>query len=144
MNIYDQVLLTLQVDNHDMIRLMHLVLIICMLISILTVLSIRTAVFSLTVIYPNVVLTVAFIPTVVYILTVDYSLSNCSQQHNSHSYFHVTFISSYPAVRVQIYAYVKMLRNNKLTHYLLERKAIAASLQLHEERTTALVKGSVA
>ena len=91
-----------------------------------------------------------FIPTVVYILRVVSSLSDCSQQHR-HSYVHVIFISAYPAVRVKIYAYVNILgRNdyNKLTHYLLERKAIAASLQLCEGKIgimqmTALVKGSV-
>ena len=78
-----------------------------MLISILTVLSILTAVSSLTVVYPKVVPTVVFIPTVVYILTVVSSLSDYSPQHSPHSYFHVIFISAYPAVCVQFYAYVE-------------------------------------
>ena len=78
-----------------------------MLISILTVLSILTAVSSLTVVYPKVVPTVVFIPTVVYILTVVSSLSDYSPQHSPHSYFHVIFISAYPAVLVQFYAYVQ-------------------------------------
>ena len=65
-------------------------------------LSILTAVSSLTVIYPKVVL---LIQTVVYILTVVSSFCNCSQQHHSpHSYFHVIFISAYPAVQVRMYA----------------------------------------
>ena len=85
-----------------------------MLISILTVLSILTAVSSLTVVYPKVVLTVVFIPTVVYILTVVSSLSDYSPQHSPHSYFHVIFISAYPAVRVKFYAYVNMLGRNDL------------------------------
>ena len=63
-------------------------LIICVFISTLT--SIRTAVSILTVVYPKVVL------TVVYILTVVSSLSDCSQQHSPHFYFHVIFISAYP------------------------------------------------
>ena len=37
------------------------------------------------------------------------SLSDYSPQHSPHSYFHVIFISAYPAVRVKIYAYVNML-----------------------------------
>ena len=85
-----------------------------MLISILTVLSILTVVSSPTVVYPKVVLTVVFIPTVVYILTVVSSLSDCSPQHSPHSYFHVIFISAYPAVRVKLYAYVNMLGRNDL------------------------------
>ena len=90
-----------------------------MLISILTVLSILTAVSSLTVVYPKVVLTVVFIPTVVYILTVVTSLSDYSPQHSPHSYFHVTFICAYPAVRVIFYAYVNMLgRNDLIINYL--------------------------
>ena len=64
-----------------------------------------------------------FIPTVVYILTVVSSLSDYSPQHSPHSYFHVIFISAYPAVRIQFYAYVQLF-NNKLTYYLLERKAV--------------------
>ena len=89
-----------------------------MLISILKVLSILTAVSSLTVVYPNVVLTVVFIPTVVYILTVVSSLSDYSPQHSPHSYFHVNFISAYPAVRVKCYAYANMLgRNDLITNY---------------------------
>ena len=48
-----------------------------------------------------------FIPTVVYILTVVSSLSDYSQQHNPHSYFYVIFISAYPAVRVNFYAYAQ-------------------------------------
>ena len=43
---------------------------------------------------------VVFIPTVVYILTVVSSLSDYSPQHSPHAYFHVIFISAYPAVRV--------------------------------------------
>ena len=113
-----------------------------MLISILTVLSILTAISSLTVVYPKVVLTVVypkviltvvypkvvltvvFIPTVVYILTVVSSLSDYSPQHSPqhspHSYFHVIFISAYPAVRVKFYAYVNMLdRNDIITNELI-------------------------
>ena len=86
-----------------------------MFITILTVLSILTAVSSLTVVYPKVVLTIVFIPTVVYILTVVSSL-DYSPQHNPHSYFHVIFISAYPAVRVNFYAYAQRF-NNKLTYY---------------------------
>ena len=77
-----------------------------MLISILTVLSILTAVSTLTVVYPKVVLTVVFIPTVVYIRTVVSSLSDFTPQYSPHYYFHVIFISAYPAVRVQFYAVV--------------------------------------
>ena len=80
-----------------------------MLISILTVLSILTAVSSLTVVYPKVVPTVVFIPTVVYILTVVSSRSDYSLQHSPHSYFHVIFISAYPAVRVQFYEQTNLL-----------------------------------
>ena len=85
-----------------------LVLTICVLISIQTVLSILTAVSSLTVVYPKVVL------TVVYILTVVSSLSEYSPQHSLHSYYHIIFISVYPAVRAKIYAYVNMLSRNDL------------------------------
>ena len=55
-------------------------------------------------------------PTVVYILTVVSSLSDYSSQHSPHSlsYFHVIFISAYPAVRVIFYAYVNMLGRNDL------------------------------
>ena len=103
----------------------------------LTVLSILTVVSNPTVVYPKVVLTVVFIPTVVYILTVVSSLSDYSPQHSPHSlsYFHVIFISGYPAVRVKFYAYANAWQkwfHNKLTYYLLERKADTASLQLHE------------
>ena len=56
-----------------------------------------------------------FIPTVVYILTVVSSLSDYSPQHSPHSYFHVIFISAYPAVQVKFYAYVNMLVRNDLT-----------------------------
>ena len=59
-------------------------------------------------------LTVVFIPIVVYILTVVSSLSDYSPQHSPHSYFHVIFISAYPAVRVKFYAYVNMLGRNYL------------------------------
>ena len=55
-----------------------------------------------------------FIPTVVYILTVASSISDYSPQHSPHSYFHVIFISAYPAVRVKFYAYVNMLGRNDL------------------------------
>ena len=55
---------------------------------------------------------VVFIPTVVYILTVVSSLPDYSPQHSPHSYFHVIFISAYPAVRVKIYAYVNTLGRN--------------------------------
>ena len=60
------------------------------------------------------------------------SLSDSSQQHSPHFYFHAIFISAYSAVRVKIYAYVNMLGRNDqlLTMYLPERKAIATSLQL--------------
>ena len=64
--------------------------------------------FQLIVVYPKVV-PVVFIPTLVYILTVVSSLSDCSPHHSPHSYFHVIFISAYPAVRVKICAYVNML-----------------------------------
>ena len=80
------------------------------------------------------ILTVVFIPTVVYILTVVYSLSDYSSQHSPHSlsYFHVIFISAYPAVRVKFYAYVNMLgRNDLITTNLLFATG-AASLQLCE------------
>ena len=56
--------------------------------------------------HPKVVLSVVFIPTVVYILTVVSSLSDYSPQHSPHSYFHVIFISVYPAVRVKICALI--------------------------------------
>ena len=62
-------------------------------------------------------LVVVFIPTVVYILTVVSSLSDYSPQHSPHSYFHVIFISAYPAVRVKCYAYVNMLGRNDLITY---------------------------
>ena len=79
-------------------------------------LSILTADSSLTMVYPKVVLTVVFIPTVAYILTVVSSLSDYSSQHSPHSlsYFHVIFISAYPALRVKFYAYVNMLGRNDL------------------------------
>ena len=69
-------------------------------------------------VYPKVVLTVVFIPTVAYILTVVSSLSDYSSQHSPHSlsYFHVIFISAYPALRVKFYAYVNMLGRNDLTN----------------------------
>ena len=67
-------------------------------------------------VYPKVVVTVVFIPTVVYILTVVSSLSDYSPHHSPHSYFHVIFISAYPAVRVKFYAYVNMLRNDLITN----------------------------
>ena len=66
-----------------------------------------------------------FIPTVAYILTVVSSLSDYSSQHSPHSlsYFHVIFISAYPALRVKFYAYVNMLgRNDLITNYLLFAK----------------------
>ena len=143
--------------DHDMIKLMHFRAdhwswsSIYMFISILTVLSILTAVSSLTVVYPKVVLTMVFIPTVVYILTVVSSLSDYSPQHNPHSYFHVIFISAYPAVRVNFYAYAQWF-NNKLTYYLLETKAVCkpATIDITTRREetnagttqmTALVKG---
>ena len=48
------------------------------------------------------------------------SLSDYSPQHSPHSYFHVIFISAYPAVRVKFYAYVNMLgRNDLITTNLL-------------------------
>ena len=77
----------------------------------LTVLSILTADSSPTMVYPKVVLTVVFIPTVAYILIVVSSLSDYSSQHSPYSlsYFHVIFISAYPALRVKFYAYVNML-----------------------------------
>ena len=89
------------------------------------------------------------------ILTVVSSLSDYSPQHSPHSYFHVIFISAYPAVRVKFYAYVNMLgRNewfNKLTYYLLEREAVCKPATKRREETnsgttqmTALVKGSLA
>ena len=62
---------------------------------------------SALVVYPKVVPTVVFIPTVIYILTVVSSLSDYSPQHSPHSYFHVIFISAYPAVQVQFYACVQ-------------------------------------
>ena len=62
------------------------------------------------VVYPKVVLTVVFITTVVYILTVVSSLSD----YSPNSYFHVIFISAYPAVRVQFYAYVQWFNLNLL------------------------------
>ena len=62
----------------------------------------------LTVVYPKVVL------LVVYILTVVSSLSDSSQQHGPHFYFHAIFISAYSAVRVKIYIYVNMLGINDL------------------------------
>ena len=137
--------------DHDMIKLMHFRAdhwswsSIYMFISILTVLSILTAVSSLTVVYPKVVLTMVFIPTVVYILTVVSSLSDYSPQHNPHSYFHVIFISAYPAVRVHFYAYAQWF-NNKLTYYLLETKAVCKSATIDNNyakgsKMTALVKG---
>ena len=72
-----------------------------------------------------------FIPTVVYILTVVSSLSDYSSQHSPHSlsYFHVKFISAYPAVQVKFYAYANMLGSNKLIT-ICQRKPVAASLQL--------------
>ena len=94
-----------------------------MLISILTVLSILTAVSSLTVV---------FIPTAVYILTVVSSLSVHTQ---SNSYFHVIFISAYPAVQVKLYAYVNMLgRNNLISNYvtICWKGKQSASLHLRE------------
>ena len=126
-----------------------------MLIFILTVLSILTAVSSPTVVYPKVVLTVVFIPTVVYILTVVSSLSDYSPQHSPHSYFHVIFISAYPAVRVKFYAYVNMLGRNDLitqTNLLFAGKESSrckpATMRREETnagttRMTALVKGSM-
>ena len=86
-----------------------------MLISILTVLSILTAVSSLTVV---------FIHTVVYILTVVSSLSVHTQSTLLFScYFHVIFISAYPAARVKFYAYVHMLdRNDLITNLLFAEK----------------------
>ena len=84
--------------------------------------------------------TVVFIPTVVYILTVASSLSDYSPQHSPHSYFHVIFISAYPAVQVQFYAYVQWF-NNKLTYYFLERKAVCKpatiNITTRREETTA-------
>ena len=55
-------------------------------------------------------------PTVSYILTVVSSLSDYSPQNSPHSlsYFHVIFISAYPAVRVKFYVYVNMLGRNDL------------------------------
>ena len=84
---------------------------------------------SLTVVYPKVVLTVVFIPTVVYILTVVSSLSDYSPQHSLHSYFHVIFISAYPAVRVKFYAYVNMLGRNYLKQTNLLFAGKESSLQ---------------
>ena len=52
----------------------------------------------------GLVRTVVFIPTVVYILTVVSSLSD----YSPHSYFHVIFITAYPALRVKFYAYINM------------------------------------
>ena len=62
-----------------------------------------------------------FIPTVVYILTVVSSLSDYSSQHSPHSlsYFHVIFISAYPAVRVKFYAYVNI--PGRLTNLLFAK-----------------------
>ena len=40
-------------------------------------------------------------------------------------------LSAYPAVGVKFYEYVNMIAD-KLTYYLLERKAVAANLQLRE------------
>ena len=72
----------------------------------------------LTVVYPKVVLTVVFIMTVVYILTVVPSLSDCSQQHSPQFYFHVIFITAYPAV-LYAYACVNMLGRNDLLTALM-------------------------
>ena len=132
------------------------VLIICVLISILTGVSILTAVSILTVVYPKVVLPVVFLTalyiltvistlsdssTVVYILTMVSSLSDSSQQHSPHflfsCFFHqCLFCCMSKNLCIQ---YVNILGRNdlitaliKLTHYLPERKAIAASLQLRE------------
>ena len=65
----------------------------------------------------------------VYIVTVVSSLSECSQQQ----FTFLFSISAYPAVRgknlcICKYAWQKLSNNctNKLTHYLPERKAIAA------------------
>ena len=88
----------------------------------MTVLSILTAVSSLTVVYPKVVPTVVFIPTVVYMLTVVSSLSDYSPQHSPHSYFHVIFISAYPAVRIN-FIHTRM-SSDLITYHLLERKAV--------------------
>ena len=109
-----------------------------MLISILTVLSILTVVSSMTVVYPKVVLTVVFIPTVAYILsglhphsclhilTVVSSLSDYSPQHSPHSYFMLFSL-------VPILQYVCICPfNNKLTYYLLERKAVCKPATLRE------------
>ena len=92
-----------------------------------------TAVSSLTVVYPKVVLTVVFIPTVVYILTVVCSLPDNSPQHSPHSYFHVILISAYPAVNFMHMS----VRNNKLTYYLLERKAVCKPATTRREETNA-------
>ena len=114
-----------------------------MLISILIVLSILTAVSSLTVVYPKVVLTVVFIPTVVDILTVVSSLSDYSPQHSLHSYFHIIFISAYPAVRVKFNGYVNMLGRN-VTNYSRCKPATTGREETNAGTTqmTAFVKGS--
>ena len=96
-------------------------------------------------VYPIVVLTVVFIPTVVYILTVVSSFSDYSPQHSPHSYFHVIFISAYPAVQVKFYAYVNMLGRNDLTYYMLDlcKPATTRTEETNAGTTqmTALVKG---
>ena len=83
------------------------------------------------------------------ILTVVSSLSDYCPQHSPHSYFHVIFISAYPAVRVTFYAYVNMLGRNDLITNLLEKKAVCKPATTRREETnagttqmTALVKGS--
>ena len=123
-----------------------LVFIICVFISILTGVSILTAVSILTVVYPKVVLTVVFILRVVYILSGS-SLSNSSQQHSPHFYFHVIFISAYSAVvRVKIYAYVNILGRNDLINYITVFQKGKRSLQACNfagTRITDLVKGSM-
>ena len=95
-----------------------LVLIICVLISIFTG-SLTDSGFHPDSGHPKVVLTVIFV------LTVVSSLSD---------HFYAIFISAYFAVWLKIYAHGNMpgrsdlITANKLTHYLPERKAIAASL----------------
>ena len=67
-----------------------------------------------------------------------------------HTLIHVILISAYPAVRVKYYAYVNMLVIiNKLTYYLLDRKAVCKPATTRREETNAgttqmiaLVKGS--
>ena len=86
---------------------------------VLTLILTGVAVSIMTMVYPKVVLTDVFILTVVYIQTVVSSLSDSSQQHSPHFYFHVIFISAYPTVRVNIYAYVNMLGRNDLITALI-------------------------